>query len=122
MSSKRILIVDDAQFMRFMIGDIVKSLGHAVVSEAENGKIGVEMYKQFKPDLVTMDLVMPEMNGLDALKAIREIDPKARIIVVSAIDQRESLMQAIRAGAADFIIKPFEEERVASAITKTLGG
>lgn len=118
--SKKIMIVDDAQFMRLMIRDIVTSMGHEVVAEAENGEDAVAIYKELKPDLVTMDLVMPKMSGIEGLKAIKEFDGNAKVIVVSAIDQRESLMEAIRLGASDFIVKPFEEARVESAIQKAL--
>lgn len=117
---KKVLVVDDAQFMRMMIKDVLTSLGHEVVDEATNGNEAIEKYKQHKPDLVTLDLVMPVASGLDALKGIREFDANAKIIVVSAIDQRESLMEAIRLGALDFIVKPFEEERIQNAVTKAL--
>ncbi|MCP5464151.1 MAG: response regulator [Deltaproteobacteria bacterium] len=119
--AKKILIVDDAQFMRMMIKDVVSSLQLEVVGEACNGEEGVKMYQELKPDLVTLDLVMPKMGGIEAMKAIREFDPEAKVIVVSAIDQREILMEAIRLGAQDFIVKPFEETRVQSAIQKALG-
>lgn len=117
---KKILIVDDASFMRMMIRDIVVSLGHHVVDEAENGEDAIEKYKQHQPDLVTMDLVMPKASGIDGLKGIKALNPQAKVIVVSAVDQRESLMEAIRSGAIDFIVKPFDEERVINAIRKAL--
>lgn len=119
---KRILIVDDASFMRLMIRDIVTSLGYEVCGEADNGADAVSKYKELKPDLVTMDLIMPKSSGLEGLKGIMESDNKANVIVVSAIDQRDSLMEAIKLGAKDFIIKPFEEERITSALKKVLGG
>ena len=119
--SKNILIVDDAQFMRLMIRDIVSSIGYNVIAEADNGESGAQLYRELKPDLVTMDLVMPKASGIDGLKAIKAFDPKAKVIVVSAIDQRQSLMEAIQLGAVDFIVKPFEEERIINALQKALG-
>ena len=119
--AKTVLIVDDAQFMRMMIRDLVTSMGFVVIGEAANGAEGVEMYQKHKPDLVTLDLVMPQMSGIDALKKIKEFDANASVVVVSAIDQREYLMEAIRSGAKDFIVKPFEEERVQHAICKAVG-
>lgn len=116
----KVLIVDDAQFMRMMIRDIVISMGHEVVEEGSNGQEAVELYQKHNPDLVTLDLVMPQKSGTEALKEIREINANAKVIIVSAIDQRETLMEAIRSGAHDFIVKPFEEERVQNAISKAL--
>lgn len=117
---KKILVVDDSEFMRMMIKDSLKSLGHDVVAEGSNGNEAIELYNKHKPDLVTMDLVMPEKTGLEALREIVKSDPSAKIIVVSAIDQRETLMEAIKGGACDFIVKPFDEDRIASAIQKAL--
>lgn len=119
--SKKVLIVDDAQFMRMMISDIVVSCGFEVIGEGSDGAEGVKLYQELQPDLVTLDLVMPNMTGLEALEKIMEINPDAKVVVVSAIDQRESLMEAIKKGASDFIVKPFEESRVESAIKKALG-
>lgn len=121
MSGKKILVVDDAPFMREMIKDIIKSLGHEIVGEATNGQEAIDKYQELKPDLVTMDLVMPEFSGIDGLKGIKANDPKAKVIMITAIDQRESLVEAIEIGAADFVVKPFDDERVISAVSKALG-
>ncbi len=117
---KRILIVDDAAFMRMMIKNIVTKHGYEVVGEAENGQVAVELYKQLKPDLVTMDITMPEMNGIEGVKAIRQIDPNANIIMCSAMGQQAMVMEAIQAGAKDFIVKPFQQERILQAIERVL--
>lgn len=113
---KKILVVDDAPIMRLIIKDTLMTTGYDVVGEAANGLEAVEKYKELEPDLVTMDIIMPEMDGVAALKKIKEINSDAQIIVISAIDQRESLMEAIKAGASDYIIKPFEPDRVISAV------
>lgn len=117
---KRILIVDDAAFMRMMIKNIVSKNGYEVVGEAENGQVAVELYKQQKPDLVTMDITMPEMNGIEGVKAIRGIDPGANIIMCSAMGQQAMVMEAIQAGAKDFIVKPFQQDRILQAIERVL--
>lgn len=116
----KILIVDDAAFMRMMLKDILEKNGYIVVGEAPNGAKGVEIYKKEKPDLVTMDITMPEMNGIEAVKAIKEFDPKARVIMCSAMGQQSMVMDAIRAGAKDFIVKPFQPDRVLEAVRKAL--
>ncbi|HNY12271.1 MAG TPA: response regulator [Candidatus Wallbacteria bacterium] len=118
--SKRILVVDDALIMRMMIKDILSVSGYEICGEAVDGFDAIEKYKQLKPDLVTMDIIMPKCSGIEALKEIIKADAKARIIVITAIDQREALMDAIKSGAKDFIVKPFDEERVISAISKAL--
>jgi two-component system chemotaxis response regulator CheY len=118
---KRILIVDDAAFMRMMIKDILTKNGYEVVGEAENGQVGVNLYKELKPDLVTMDITMPEMDGISAVKAIKQLDPGAKIIMCSAMGQQMMVMEAIQAGARDFIVKPFQQERVIQAVKKALG-
>jgi two-component system chemotaxis response regulator CheY len=115
---KKLLIVDDAPFMRALIKDVVHAAGHEVVGEAEDGAEAVERFKALRPDVVTMDLVMPKVSGLEALKAILKEDPHARIIVISALDQKQELKAAIAAGAFDFIVKPFDAERVVSAISR----
>lgn len=119
--SKRILIVDDAAFMRMMIKDILTKNGYEVVAEAGNGQEAVELYNEHRPDLVTMDITMPEMDGISSLKAIREIDPEAKVIMCSAMGQQAMVIDAIQAGAKDFIVKPFQAERVLEAVKKTLG-
>ncbi|MFZ5644584.1 MAG: response regulator [Bacillota bacterium] len=118
--AKRILIVDDAAFMRMMIKNILLKNGYEVAGEAENGKIAVDMYRESKPDLVTMDITMPEMEGIDAVKAIRAIDPGASIIMCSAMGQQSMVMDAIQAGAKDFIVKPFQQDRLLQAIERVL--
>lgn len=119
--AKRVLVVDDAPIIRLMLKDILQDHGYTVVAECGNGKEAVERYKELKPDLVTMDIVMPEKDGIEAMEEILVGDVNAKIVMVTAIDQRESLMRAIRAGATDYIVKPFEEARVISSIKKALG-
>ncbi|MBL5791940.1 response regulator [Bacillus sporothermodurans] len=116
----RILVVDDAAFMRMMIKDILTKNGFEVVAEAADGAQAVEKYKELKPDLVTMDITMPEMDGITALKEIKGIDPSAKIIMCSAMGQQAMVIDAIQAGAKDFIVKPFKADRVIEAIQKTL--
>lgn len=118
--SKRILVVDDAAFMRMMIKDILVKNGFDVVGEASDGAQAVEKYKELNPDLVTMDITMPEVDGIAALKQIREIDPNAKVIMCSAMGQQAMVIDAIQAGAKDFIVKPFQADRVLEAIKKTL--
>lgn len=117
---KKILIVDDSEFMRMKIKDIITALGFEVAGEAENGAQALEKFSTLKPDLVTMDLVMPECTGLEGLKLIREKDKNAKVIMVSAVDQKETLAEAIRLGALDFIVKPFEDEFISSTIKRAL--
>ena len=119
--SRRILIVDDAAFMRMMIKDILTKNDFEVVGEAADGVQAIEKYIDLKPDLVTMDITMPEMDGIAALKAIKEKDPAAKIIMCSAMGQQAMVIDAIQAGAKDFIVKPFQADRVVEAIEKALG-
>lgn len=114
----RVLIVDDAAFMRMMIKDILEKNGYDVVAEANNGIKAVEMYKRERPDVVTMDITMPDMDGIEAVKAIKEFDPSAKIIMCSAMGQQSMVMDAIRAGAKDFVVKPFQPDRVLEALSK----
>ncbi|GEN30438.1 two-component system chemotaxis response regulator CheY [Cerasibacillus quisquiliarum] len=116
----RILIVDDAAFMRMMIKDILTKNGFEVVGEAQDGAQAVEKYEELSPDLVTMDITMPEMDGITALKKIREKDPAAKVIMCSAMGQQAMVIDAIQAGAKDFIVKPFQAERVIEAVQKVL--
>ncbi|WP_026906129.1 response regulator [Paucisalibacillus globulus] len=118
--SKRILIVDDAAFMRMMIKDILTKNGFDVVGEAQDGMQAVELYRELTPDLVTMDITMPEMDGITALKNIREINPNAKVIMCSAMGQQAMVIDAIQTGAKDFIVKPFQADRVIEAIQKAL--
>ncbi len=119
--AKRVLIVDDAAFMRMMIRDILTKNGFEVAGEAENGQRAVEMYQELRPDVVTMDITMPEMDGITAVKEIKKRDPGARVIMCSAMGQQMMVMEAIQAGALDFIVKPFQQERVLQALAKALG-
>ena len=118
---KQILICDDAAFMRMMLKDILLKEGYEVVGEAVNGADGVEKYGSLKPDLVTMDITMPEMDGISALKAIRQSDPSAKVIMCSAMGQQAMVVESIQAGAKDFIVKPFQKDRVIEAIKKQIG-
>ncbi|AND85402.1 response regulator [Clostridium tyrobutyricum] len=117
----KVLIVDDAAFMRMMIKDILEKGGFEIVGEANNGIKAVELFKKEKPDVVTMDITMPDMDGIEAVKAIKEFDPAAKIIMCSAMGQQTMVMDAIKAGAKDFIVKPFQPDRVIEAVTKVLG-
>ena len=119
--SQTVLIVDDAAFMRMMIKDILEKNGYEVVGEAENGNVAVEKYKELSPDLVTMDITMPEKDGISALKEIKEVDPDAKVIMCSAMGQQAMVIDAIQAGAKDFIVKPFQADRVIEAVSKALG-
>ena len=118
---KNILICDDAAFMRMMIKDILTKNGYTVVAEAENGLKAVEKYNESQPDLVLMDITMPEMDGIGALKGIRAKDPNAQVIMCSAMGQQAMVIEAIQSGAKDFIVKPFQAERVLEAIKKVIG-
>lgn len=119
--ANRILIVDDAAFMRMMIKDILSKNGFEVVGEAADGVQAIEKYSELRPDLVTMDITMPEMDGITALKEIKKMDTNAKIIMCSAMGQQAMVIDAIQAGAKDFIVKPFQADRVLEAIKKTLG-
>lgn len=118
--SANIMIVDDAAFMRMMLKDILSKNGFNVVGEAENGAVAVEKYMELKPNLVIMDITMPEMDGLQAVREIRKNDAQARIIMCSAMGQQAMVIDAIQSGAKDFIVKPFQAERVIEAVTKAL--
>lgn len=116
--AKNILICDDAAFMRMMIKDILTKNGYNVVGEAENGAKGIEKYSELHPDLVLMDITMPEMDGLEATQQIKANDPEAVIIMVSAMGQQEKVFAAIANGARDFIVKPFDPQRIVDCIAK----
>jgi two-component system, chemotaxis family, chemotaxis protein CheY len=118
----RVLIVDDAAFMRHMIKGILTSIGCEVVGEACDGEEACTKYQELKPDMVTMDLIMPKKGGLDALKDIRAGDPNAKVVVISAIDQRQPLMEALKYGATDYVVKPFEKDRVEEAVKRVTAG
>ncbi|MDF2802693.1 MAG: response regulator [Anaerocolumna sp.] len=119
--AKNILIVDDAAFMRMMIKDILTKNGYEVAGEADNGLKAVDKYKELSPDLVLMDITMPEMNGIDAVKNIKALDPAAKIVMCSAMGQQAMVIESIQAGARDFIVKPFQADRVLEAVRKVLG-
>ena len=119
--AKNILICDDAAFMRMMIKDILTKNGYTVAGEAENGAKAVEKYTELKPDLVLMDITMPEMDGIQALMNIRELDPKASVIMCSAMGQQAMVIESIQSGAKDFIVKPFQADRVLEAVRKVVG-
>jgi len=119
-SNISVLICDDAIFMRRMISDILTQAGFRVAGEASNGVQAVELYKSLKPDLVTMDIVMPEMGGIDAVREIVRNDPDARILMCSAMGQQALVIEAIEAGARDFIVKPFQPGRVLEAVQRVL--
>ncbi len=118
---KTVLICDDAIFMRTMLGDILRRAGFQVVGEAATGAEAVELYRQLKPALVTMDIVMPDMGGIDAVRAIVSEFPEARILMCSAMGQQALVVEAIEAGARDFVVKPFQPSRVLEAVQRVLG-
>ncbi len=115
---KKILIVDDAAFMRVSIKNIVVKHGFEVAGEAENGAVAVQKYTELKPDIVTMDITMPEMNGLEALKVIRKMDPGATIVMISALGQEAMVRDAVMSGAKGFVVKPFKEDTILAALSK----
>ena len=121
MAEKTILLVDDAAFMRVMLKDVLTKNGYHVIGEAENGVKAVEKFKELRPDLCILDITMPEMDGIEAAKCIKEIDSSALIIMCSAMGQQAMVLDAIQAGARDFIVKPFTADRVIEAVSKVLG-
>ena len=118
--SHTVLVCDDAIFMRTMISDILSQAGYEIVGEAETGVQAVEKYKQLKPDLVTMDIVMPDMGGIDAVREIVAFDQNARVLMCSAMGQQALVVEAIQAGARDFVVKPFQPSRVLEAVERVL--
>jgi two-component system chemotaxis response regulator CheY len=116
-----VLVCDDAVFMRTMVSDILQQAGYEIVGEAGTGTQAVEKYLELKPDLVTMDIVMPDMGGIDAVREICKHDPKAKILMCSAMGQQALVVQAIQAGAKDFVVKPFQPSRVLEAVRRVLG-
>jgi two-component system, chemotaxis family, chemotaxis protein CheY len=119
--SQRVLICDDAIFMRTMIGDILTQAGFEVVGEAETGLQAIDRYRELQPDLVTPDIVMPDMGGIDAVREIVKESPEARILMCSAMGQQALVIEAIQAGARDFVVKPFQPSRVLEAVQRVLG-
>jgi len=117
----RVLVCDDAIFMRTMISDILSGAGYEVVGEAETGLQAIERYRLLNPDLVTMDIVMPDMGGIDAVREIVKQDPNAKILMCSAMGQQALVVEAIQAGAKDFVVKPFQPSRVLEAVQRVLG-
>ena len=118
--AKNVLICDDAAFMRMMIKDILTKNGYNVVAEAENGLKAVEKYSEFNPDLVLMDITMPEMDGIEALKKIKSMDANAVVVMCSAMGQQAMVIESIQSGAKDFIVKPFQPDRVLEAVKKAV--
>lgn len=117
-----ILVVDDAAFMRMLLKRILTQAGHQVIGEAATGKEAIEKYKQLKPDLVTMDIVMPEMDGITAVGEIVKIDPNAKVIMITAVGQEAKVMQALKNGAKGYIVKPFQAPKVLEEINRVLSG
>lgn len=115
----KVLLVDDAAFMRMRCAKVLTKLGHSVV-EAENGVQAVDQFEKEKPDLTLLDITMPEMDGIEALKAIKTRDPAAKVAMVSAMGQQSMVLEAIKSGAADFVLKPFDEDRLVAAVNKLL--
>ncbi|HEY2898850.1 MAG: chemotaxis protein CheY [Gemmatimonadetes bacterium] len=119
--SHTVLICDDAVFMRTMISDILEESGYEIVGQAESGVQAIERYKALRPDLVTMDIVMPDMGGIDAVREITSFDANAKILMCSAMGQQALVVEAIQAGAKDFVVKPFQPSRVLEAVQRVLG-
>ena len=117
----KVLIVDDAAFMRMMLKDILVKNGYEVLGEAENGLKALEKYKELNPDLVIMDITMPEMDGIEAVKEIKKANPSAAVIMCSAMGQQSMVIEAIQSGAKDFIVKPFQADRIIEAVRKVIG-
>ncbi|HPF70457.1 MAG TPA: response regulator [Candidatus Krumholzibacteria bacterium] len=117
---RTVLIVDDAEFMRLMLREIVADLGLAVVAEAGDGFAALSAWRRTRPDLVLMDISMPNMDGIAAVRAIRGDDPSARIVMIGALGQKDEVLDAVKAGACDFIVKPFDHERVRETLARVL--
>jgi len=121
----RILIVDDAKFTREVISEILKKKGYKICGEAENGKEAIEKYKQLKPDAVTLDIIMPKIDGIDGIDALKEIikiDPRAKVVMVTALGQKTLELESIKAGAKEYITKPYQPLQVVEAVKRVLGG
>jgi two-component system chemotaxis response regulator CheY len=116
----RVLVVDDAAFMRKMVGDALRQGGHEVVGEARNGVEAILRFQELRPEVITLDITMPEMDGLSALRDIMELEPAARVVMCSALGQESKVLESIKLGAKDFVVKPFQAERVLEAIGKAL--
>jgi two-component system chemotaxis response regulator CheY len=117
-----VLVVDDAAFMRLAIKNVLEKSGFKVVADAKNGREGIEKYIEHRPDIVTMDITMPDMTGIDALKKIMEIDPNAKVVMISAMGQERMVKEAILSGAKSFIVKPYKEEHITQTLLKVASG
>jgi two-component system, chemotaxis family, chemotaxis protein CheY len=117
----RVLVVDDAAFMRKVLSDTLSKGGHEIVGEASNGTEAIDRFRELRPELTTLDITMPGKDGLTALREILSFDPSARIVMCSALGQESKVLEAIRAGATDFVVKPFQPERVLDAVAKAVG-
>ncbi|AYO31757.1 response regulator [Biomaibacter acetigenes] len=115
---KKILIVDDAAFMRFAIRTVLERNGFQVVGEAENGSVAISKYKELQPDIVTMDITMPEMDGIQALREIRKLNPNSKIIIISALGQESYVREAVKLGAKGFVVKPYKEDYLIRTLSK----
>lgn len=118
---KKILVVDDAKVVRMVVSQILKRNGYQIIGEATNGREALEKYKALKPDAVTMDITMPEVDGIQGLKDIIAYDKQAKVIMISALDQHDALAESIRNGATDYVVKPFEDDRMISALHEIFG-
>jgi two-component system chemotaxis response regulator CheY len=116
--AKTVLLVDDSTFMRLKMKSLVENLGFQVIGEGANGKEGVDKYKILRPDILLMDITMPEMDGVEALRQIMKCDPKAVVVMVSAMGQERIVMETVLAGAKNFIVKPYEDDKVAAVLKK----
>lgn len=117
-----VLIIDDAAFMRQLIREALAPLGFSIVAEAGDGREGLRAYRDHRPDLITLDIVMPEMDGLELLEAIRAHDTTTRVVMITAIDQRDAMLRAMHLGVSDFVVKPFDDARIVSAVEKAAVG
>jgi two-component system, chemotaxis family, chemotaxis protein CheY len=117
----RVLVVDDAAFMRKMVGDALTSGGHEIVGEAGDGAEAIARYQELRPEVTTLDITMPEKDGLEALREIIQLDPDARVVMCSALGQESKVLESIKLGAKDFVVKPFQADRVLGAVAKALG-
>lgn len=118
----RVLVVDDALFMRKLIRDALEPIGFTICGEAGDGNQAIERYRELQPDITTLDIVMPNADGLVALAGIRQLNPKAKVIMVTAVDQRDAMLRAMHLGVSDFIVKPFDADRIVAAVEKALSG
>ncbi len=117
----RVLVVDDAAFMRKMVSDALAKGGHEVIGQAGNGVEAIEQFRELRPDLTTLDITMPEKDGLEALKDVMALDPSAKVVMCSALGQESKVLESIKLGAKDFVVKPFQPDRVIDAVAKALG-